>query len=422
MKTAKSVFAFALVAGLTLAGRHAVAAAPPRYTFQMFTPTSGGEDNIAADLNALGAGTGRMFSGSTTGDRALVLQNGATQKLGILPSTGDLRYSEGRGINDLGDIVGESSFTGNGVWRGFLYADGTMQNLGTLGGANSSAYAVNNARQVVGRSATASGGFEPFLWQNGTMISLGSLGGNDGTAFSINQSGAVVGDSRINANDDLAFYYSDRNGNGSSDPGEMINLGTLPDFRESVAWSINDLGEVVGTAINGSLTRGFYWSDANGNHLSDPGEMVQLPTLFDTNLSYPKDINSAGDIVGYSRNPSFNFTPTLWTDGGVYDLSTLIDLLPGQTMPTFDTAVSINDAGQILLSGKLPSPLGNRTRVFLLTPVPEPATGVLAVFGLVGLLVMRCCGRSRSGRPPQSPLPQSGQMGYHLRFGRNRKN
>ncbi len=41
--------------------------------------------------------------------------------------------------------------------------------LGTLGGAFSTALAINNAGQAVGNSTTATGDQHAFRWQNGTM-------------------------------------------------------------------------------------------------------------------------------------------------------------------------------------------------------------------------------------------------------------
>src|SRR5436309_1280046 len=54
------------------------------------------------------------------------------------------------------------------------------RNLGTLpGGRVSFAYAINHAGQVVGVSEVGSGA---FLWQNGVMTDLGTLGGASSSA------------------------------------------------------------------------------------------------------------------------------------------------------------------------------------------------------------------------------------------------
>lgn len=41
------------------------------------------------------------------------------------------------GINDTGQVVGSSAIAGDAVQHAFLYSNGSMADLGTLGGANS---------------------------------------------------------------------------------------------------------------------------------------------------------------------------------------------------------------------------------------------------------------------------------------------
>ena len=52
-----------------------------------------------------------------------------------------------------------------------------MINLGTLGGNYSHAQDINEKGQIVGISETLTGDRHAFLWQNGSMIDLGTLGG-----------------------------------------------------------------------------------------------------------------------------------------------------------------------------------------------------------------------------------------------------
>ena len=59
-----------------------------------------------------------------------------------------------------------------------------ITDLGTLGPAytSCSAAAINERGQIAGGCGTASGRQHAFLWQNGKMADLGTLGGHDSGA------------------------------------------------------------------------------------------------------------------------------------------------------------------------------------------------------------------------------------------------
>ena len=87
-------------------------------------------------------------------------------------------------INNAGQVVGAS---GNGtVASALLWQDGTVQNLGTLGGSSSIAVAINASGRVIGDSLTADGLRHAFWWEAGTMHDLGTLGGGTSSAIAIN--------------------------------------------------------------------------------------------------------------------------------------------------------------------------------------------------------------------------------------------
>ncbi|MCC5625596.1 DUF3466 family protein [Nostoc sp. CHAB 5715] len=151
-------------------------------------------------------------------------------------------------MNDSGQIVGSTQFQ-PGQNHPFLYSrSGGLQDLGTLGGKEGIAFAINNLGQVVG-SADTGATFEPddpkecpcnvshaFLYSGGTLQDLGTLGGPNSEATDINDFGQIVG------NAGSPFFYSD---------GKMSNLNDL--IPANSGWllgsadGINNSGQIVGT-------------------------------------------------------------------------------------------------------------------------------------------------------------------------------
>jgi probable HAF family extracellular repeat protein len=83
------------------------------------------------------------------------------------------------------------------VWHAQLYSNGTLTDLGTLGGSNSWAYGIYGGI-IVGDADTATGADHAFLYRNGKMTDLNSLiNPNSGwtlqTTTAINGSGDIVG-------------------------------------------------------------------------------------------------------------------------------------------------------------------------------------------------------------------------------------
>ena len=190
-------------------------------------------------------GTYVTIANSAAVDHAVLYTNGTMQDLGSLGGS----YSQAFGINSSGEVVGSSRSQLYGASYAFLYSNGTMQNLGTLGGYSSVAYGVNDAGQVVGQSGLPGPAYgqHAFLYSNGVMTDLGSFGG-DSSAVGINASGEIVGwaDTAGNASEH-AFLYSN---------GSMIDLNNLiaPDsgWILGSAAAINDNGWIVGVGYNPS--------------------------------------------------------------------------------------------------------------------------------------------------------------------------
>ena len=168
---------------------------------------------------------------------------------------GYVEESHGSDINNLGQVVGYvgGSTNNNGYFiRAFFY-DGTIHDVGSLGGINSGATALNDNGQIVGSSETSAGLNHAFLYENGSMFDLGTLGGNTSSAVGINSLGQIIGTAKNAGSADRPFIYDSVNG--------MIDLNTLIDpllgwDLRSVA-GINDVGQIVGYGRLNGVEGGF---------------------------------------------------------------------------------------------------------------------------------------------------------------------
>jgi probable HAF family extracellular repeat protein len=93
-----------------------------------------------------------------------------------LGSLGGVMSNAANGINNLGQVVGQSNLPGDAVTHAFLWQNGVMTDLGTLPGDSISiAFDINKKGQIVGISCDLNFNYRPFLWENGVMTDLNTL-------------------------------------------------------------------------------------------------------------------------------------------------------------------------------------------------------------------------------------------------------
>lgn len=205
-------------------------------------------------------------------------------------------------------------------------------------------------------SYPAGGGFLPytgqecrgFIWTNGAMTPLATLGGNNGFASGSNAVGQTVGWAETGTHDPTCVSPQvlqfeavvwDRSGT----PHALVPLGSDPD---SAATAINDRGDAVG--ISGICQNAVGNQSAARMVLWRNGVPASIPTLGGAAWNTPEMIDDAGDVVGFSDLPGdqngahFNGHAFLWTaHAGTKDLG----VLSGDAV---SFAYSVNNRGQIV--------------------------------------------------------------------------
>jgi len=323
------------------------------------------------------------------------------------------------GVSNSGWVAGYSLLLGDTSWHALVWRNGVMTDLGTLGGPNSETnFNLNQKGDTPGMAETATPdpngedwcGFGtyltclPFVWRNGVMTPLPTLGGNNGMAQGINNRGQVVGVVQNAIADQNCDPYGDEepviwakgrawelpnfpgdlvgaarviNDRGQIigwsgpcdtrlhpllwDHGEVIDLGNLGGGMGYGPMQINNWGQIVGesllpdqTTADQAIVHAFLWQN---------GVMSDLGALAGDVGSAATDINNKGQIVGGSWDADGNEKAVVWQKGALTDLNSLID--PNSPLYLLE-ADGINDSGQIVGYAYVYS--SGNTDIFLAVP------------------------------------------------------
>jgi len=371
-------------------------------------------------------------------------------------------------ISSTGQVAGLYFNYTTQVNRAFVWSNGTLTELGTLGGSTSFGYGVNSAGQVVGFSSLPTPTQRAFIWQNGVMTNLGDPTGDSNlysAAFAINTAGDVGGyenrtvvtpviwkggthaGATVLSSLPCQFNFCAAQVLALNDAGQAAGFGTGPyvtgpagsyNATQAVMWdangqatglgslgnyvndhanAINSQGAVVGySQINSAMIHAVLWQ--NGT-MTDLGAIPGIDPLFGPNANISDNssgawgVNSKGQIVGISAYGTGAVTQGnggrafLYTNGTMYDL---LSLVPGTNWKLLHAAWAINDAGQIVGVGI--DPTTNTDHGFLLTPIITPTTTAVATSGTPSVFGQQVSFTATVTPSASNPNPMTGTVTF----------
>ena len=337
-----------------------------------------------------------------------------------IESLGTLGGTFARAYGVSGPWIAGQSKIADGSVRGFLWSDGDMLELETLGGTSSHAQSVNSHGIAAGWAQDALGYSLPAMWDGYGVTALPTLGWGKGTVWEMSDDGFAVGNSYINQSTYHATLWSGQTAH---------DLGTLGGAY-SVAYGISSTGWIVGEADD---SYGSNWAT-----IWIKGAPQKLGAFQGGSWSTARAVNSRNQVIFSGNTPSSYGRSALWWNGNFTDMGTL----GGSTAYAYglndsgyavgESALSSGYAHAFVYSGGVMRDLGTlggyfskayaidndgvivgmahdqqgQTHAVRWVPVPEP-NGAIALMAMLGALA----GHWRTRRRLRGIDPKGGAHG-----------